>query len=134
SRSVKDRVGIPSVKAEFDKNEMKSMTLSNEVDSLSMYSLKLIKTASPSITKALISDDGNYLFAYKQVEKRKDKDLVKEDRLEVWNLHPKKPSFLGMQINTLYDFFMIFVYMAGAAALILFVIHKWLLKKMHGVR
>lgn len=134
SRSVKDRVGIPSVKAEFDKNEVKSMTLSNEVDSLSMYSLKLIKTASPSITKALISDDGNYLFAYKQVEKRKDKDLVKEDRLEVWNLHPKKPSFLGMQINTLYDFFMIFVYMAGAAALILFAIHKWLLKKMHGVR
>ncbi|MBE2245831.1 MAG: peptide MFS transporter [Candidatus Competibacteraceae bacterium] len=131
---VKNNIAITSVKAEFDKNIIKSMALANESDSISMYSLKLIKTANPSFEKALISDDGNFIFGYKQVEIKKGKEIIKEDRVEVWNLHPKKPSFLGMQINDLYDFFMIFVYMAGAAALILFIISKWLLKMMHGIR
>ncbi len=42
--------------------------------------------------------------------------------------------FLGIQILDLYDFFMIFVGMAGIASLILFVLSSRLLKMMHGVR
>jgi POT family proton-dependent oligopeptide transporter len=43
------------------------------------------------------------------------------------------PSFVGMQITNLYDFFIIFVVMSAAASAILFIIYKWLSKMMHGV-
>lgn len=40
------------------------------------------------------------------------------------------PSLLGYQVENLYDFFMIFVVMAGIAALILFALSSWLNKNM----
>jgi POT family proton-dependent oligopeptide transporter len=40
-------------------------------------------------------------------------------------------SVLGYQINNLYDFFMLFVIMAGAASLILFLLSGWLHRWMH---
>jgi len=40
-------------------------------------------------------------------------------------------SFLGYEMNTMYDFFMLFVVMAGVAALILFLLTKRLQKMMH---
>ncbi len=43
-------------------------------------------------------------------------------------------SFMGYQIANLNDFFMLFVYMAIIAAVILFLISKTLLRMMHGVR
>lgn len=43
-------------------------------------------------------------------------------------------SFIGFQITNLFDFFMIFVFMAGVAAVILFLLSSKLLKMMHGVR
>lgn len=43
-------------------------------------------------------------------------------------------NFVGIQITDLYDFFMIFVVMAGIASLILFFLSSRLLKMMHGVR
>jgi len=46
----------------------------------------------------------------------------------------KTTSFLGYQMNNLYDFFMLFVFMAGIASLILFVLTKRLQKMMHGLR
>jgi POT family proton-dependent oligopeptide transporter len=49
-------------------------------------------------------------------------------------LKPKKPMFLGMKIENLYNFFMIFVFMAGGASVVLFLLSKRLLKMMHGVR
>lgn len=42
-------------------------------------------------------------------------------------------SFLGFQITNLFDFFLLFIVMCGTAAVILFVISRWLEKKMHGV-
>lgn len=42
-------------------------------------------------------------------------------------------SFLGFQIETLFDFFMLFVVMAGAASVILFLISGMLKKMMQGV-
>ncbi|MEY4884856.1 MAG: hypothetical protein RL151_165 [Bacteroidota bacterium] len=38
----------------------------------------------------------------------------------------KTTSFLGYQMNTLYDFFMLFVVMSGVAARILFLLTRWL--------
>lgn len=45
----------------------------------------------------------------------------------------KAKSILGIQIETMSDFFMIFVVMSGIAALILFLLSKKLQKMMHGV-
>lgn len=42
--------------------------------------------------------------------------------------------FLGFEISSLYDFFMIFVVMSAIASLILFLLSKWLQKLMHGIR
>jgi POT family proton-dependent oligopeptide transporter len=43
-------------------------------------------------------------------------------------------SFLGFEIASLYDFFMLFVVMSGASAIVLFVLSRKLLDMMHGVR
>ncbi len=43
-------------------------------------------------------------------------------------------SVLGVQINSLYEFFMVFVVMAGAASIILFFLTRYLQKMMHGVK
>jgi POT family proton-dependent oligopeptide transporter len=48
-------------------------------------------------------------------------------------LYPEKgktTSFLGYQMNNLYDFFMLFVFMCGIAALLLFFLTKRLQKMM----
>lgn len=42
-------------------------------------------------------------------------------------------SFMGYTISNLYDFFMLFVFMAGVASIILFFLSKRLLKMMHGI-
>lgn len=45
------------------------------------------------------------------------------------------PSFLGMEIKNLYDFFMLFVLMAGVASILLYILASGPLKKMmHGIR
>jgi len=43
------------------------------------------------------------------------------------------PTFVGMQITNLYDFFIIFVVMSAVASGLLFLIYRWLSKMMHGV-
>jgi POT family proton-dependent oligopeptide transporter len=45
----------------------------------------------------------------------------------------KEKVLLGFRIETMYDFFMIFVIMSGIAALILFLLSKKLRQMMHGV-
>ena len=40
----------------------------------------------------------------------------------------------GFEINSLHRYFMIFVIMSGIAAIILFALNKFLIKKMHGVK
>lgn len=44
------------------------------------------------------------------------------------------PTFVGVTIHNLYEFFMVFVTLSGAAAIILFLISGILKKMMHGVR
>ena len=46
----------------------------------------------------------------------------------------KAKQFMGFPITDLNDFFMLFVYMSGAAAILLFLLSKWLQKLMHGVK
>jgi proton-dependent oligopeptide transporter, POT family len=44
----------------------------------------------------------------------------------------KTTSFLGYEMNNMYDFFMLFVFMAGAASVILFLLSRQLQRMMHG--
>jgi POT family proton-dependent oligopeptide transporter len=46
----------------------------------------------------------------------------------------KEKSFLGIKINDLYSFFMLFVYLAGGASIVLFFLSKLLVKMMKGVK
>lgn len=51
-------------------------------------------------------------------------------------LYPKDgntTAFLGYQMNNLYDFFMLFVFMGGIAGIILLLLSKKLQKMMHGI-
>lgn len=135
--TAKDNIQVFT--ADYQLSDKKDQITSFSADSskreLSVYHLKLIRTVSAKFDNALLSRDGKFILGYKK-ENKKNIDGAEQvvEQVEIWNLQPEKPSFLGMKINTLYDFFMIFVYMSGAAALILFVIHKWLLGRMHGVR
>jgi proton-dependent oligopeptide transporter, POT family len=123
-RSPKENMMLPVLSITTNKNKLESFELkvgaSTEV---SMYPIKLIKTNFGKFNNAVISEDGQFIVTAKD-----------SDSIDLWNLHPKKPKFLGMTIDNLYDFFMIFVYMAGAAAIILFIISKRLLGMMHGIK
>ena len=77
----------------------------------------------------------NELLTIEKIEKKQDDGTFKTiSNAQVWNLKPEKPTFAGFQVNTLYDFFMIFVVMAGAASVFLFFLSKRLLVLMNGIR
>lgn len=54
--------------------------------------------------------------------------------LKVYSLNPVKPKFMGFEITGLYEFFMLFVIMAGVASIILFLLSSRMVRMMHGVR
>jgi POT family proton-dependent oligopeptide transporter len=100
---------------------------------LSAFQLKQIVGSKPKFNFAtFMSEDGKILYVLKnEAGKKGNPD---SNTLEVWNLSPKKPVFVGMEIKNLYDFFMIFVLMAGGASIILFLLSGRLLKLMNGIR
>lgn len=55
-------------------------------------------------------------------------------QLAALNLPSHYPTFFGFTIHNLYEFFMVFVILPGAAAVLLFLISGILKKAMHGVR
>ncbi len=103
-------------------------------EAISVFHLKVIKSNNKYLDRALLIDNGQKLLTHDSIDVVENKVAKKVERMQVWNLHPNKPSFMGMQISTLYDFFMIFVFMAGAASVFLFFLSKRLLKLMNGVR
>jgi len=100
---------------------------------VSDFTLKLIVGSKPKFHFAhFLNKEGNKLAIIKyEVGKKNEKDTKV---VEIWNIKPEKPSFLGMKIENLYNFFMIFVFMAGTASIILFLLSKKLLVMMHGVK
>lgn len=100
---------------------------------VSEFHMKQIVGSNPKFAYAAFqSEDGNMLYVVKNVKGKKGKP--DSNTIEVWNLKPEKPVFMGMKIENLYNFFMIFVFMAGGASIILFLLSNRLLKMMHGVR
>lgn len=71
-------------------------------------------------------------IVFSEIKDTEQKKLI-QGELESKQLENPK-SFLGYQISSLYDFFMLFVFMAGAASIVLFFLSRRLLKMMHGIR
>ena len=103
---------------------------------ISVFHLKVIKSNNKYFDRAVLLNDTT-LITHDSVDVVTNIDGVKkatkEERLQTWNLKPEKPTFF-VKIETLYDFFMLFVFMAGAASLVLFFLSGRLLKMMNGVR
>jgi len=117
-----------------------SVSVDSVKKDISVYAMKVIKSNNRNFNRVLLTDvkdgDNSYpaIITHDSVEVVVNRVSTKKEVVQVWNLKPKKPSFLGMQISTLYDFFMLFVYMAGIASIILFFLSKKLLSMMGGVR
>lgn len=122
------------IEAKEKKDSLVSISITNELkQKVSDYTMKLIVGSKPKFNYAkFVNEDESLLYVMKYEKGKKNEADVK--KLEVWNIKPEKPSFLGVQIENLYNFFMIFVFMAGTASVILFLISKKLLKMMHGVK
>jgi POT family proton-dependent oligopeptide transporter len=103
---------------------------------ISVFHLKVIKSNNKYFDRALLLNDTT-LITHDSVDVVTNVDGVKkatkEERLQTWNLKPEKPTFF-VKIENLYDFFMLFVIMAGAASIVLFFLSSRLLKMMNGVR
>lgn len=101
---------------------------------VSIFHMKLIRGLNKNFTSAVLISDNELLTVEKVDKKQEDGTFKTISNAQVWNLKPEKPSFAGFQVNTLYDFFMIFVVMAGAASVFLFFLSKRLLVLMNGIR
>lgn len=116
---------------------IKTDSLSKEV---SVYLMKVIKSTNKNADHAYLADikteKGTItaLVTHDSTEVVVNKKATKKEVIQVWNLKPVKPSFLGFQITNLYEFFMLFVFMAGIASVILFLLSGKLVKMMGGVR
>jgi hypothetical protein len=103
---------------------------------ISVFHLKVIKSNNKYFDRAMLLNDTT-LITHDSVDVVTNvngvKTATKEERLQTWNLKPEKPTFF-VKIETLYDFFMLFVFMAGAASIVLFFLSGKLLKMMNGVR
>ncbi len=121
--SPREEISLPVVDVQYDKNNLQSLKATGQNANVSVYALKLIKNNHGKFAKAGVTADGRYIVGNRDNKK-----------IDIWNLQPDRPKFLGFAINDMFDFFMIFFYMAATAGVTLFVISKWLLKKMHGLR
>ncbi len=106
---------------------------------ISVFHLKVIKSNNKYFDRAMLLNDTT-LITHDSVDVVTNvngvKTATKQERLQTWNLKPEKPFFIhhDFKIVTLYDFFMLFVFMAGAASIVLFFLSGKLLKMMNGVR
>ena len=140
SAEIKSNTNLPLVNLKTVKSisnnaldSIVSIDSASNTAAISNFHLKLIKIANSNFDRAVLIDKGNKLITHEITEKVVNKVPLKITKLQIWNLKPEKPTFVGLQINNLYDFFMVFVFMAGASSVILFFLSKRLLKMMHGI-
>lgn len=83
--------------------------------------------------ESVTEKDGTKVIPFDRLTFSKIDNKIIQNNLEKQQMENPK-TFMGYQISTLYDFFMLFVFMAGAASVILFFLSKMLLKMMHGIK
>lgn len=111
-----------------------------------------VKKATPADTVKVIDEKGkpvevkfsdikfDRLFA--EVKDKNDKKtintnakIIQEKKIEfAKKAVNKEKSFIGIKITDLKSFFWLFVYLAGGSAIILFILSKFLVKMMNGVK
>ncbi|HLP55425.1 MAG TPA: peptide MFS transporter [Fluviicola sp.] len=70
-----------------------------------------------------------------EAQTKANEKIVQETKIAfAKNAVNKEKSFIGIKITDLKSFFWLFVYLAGGAAIILFLLSRLLVKMMHGVR
>ncbi|MBI1221722.1 MAG: MFS transporter [Bacteroidetes bacterium] len=133
-QALKDSAALPVVQIEYNENgDPFAFRRGEGTVNASVYHLYLIRTMNKNIKDAMVTEDGKHLVVNSVDEDRIDGEIVKHQGVEVYDTRPSKPTFMGQPVKNLYDFFMIFVYLAGAASILLFLIRKFLLKRMHGI-
>jgi POT family proton-dependent oligopeptide transporter len=78
----------------------------------------------------------NHLFAHTKDETVKEAQqvIIQQEKINYAKLAVnKEKSFFGLEIKELKSFFLLFVYLAGGASIILFFLSKLLVKMMNGV-
>lgn len=96
-----------------------------------------IKILPEDFEKSVSEKDGVEVMPFDKIafSEIKDKNLKEGIQRELEPKQMENPkTFLGYRISNLYDFFMLFVFMAGAASVVLFFLSRRLLKMMHGIR
>jgi POT family proton-dependent oligopeptide transporter len=101
---------------------------------VSIFHMKLIKGLNKNFNHAVLISENELLTIERNEKKQEDGSFKTEAKAQVWNLKPEKPMFAGFKVETLYDFFMLFVVIAGAASVFLFFLSKRLLVLMNGIR
>ncbi|AZZ59413.1 peptide MFS transporter [Riemerella anatipestifer] len=87
--------------------------------------------------KNVVQIDGQNMIPFDKITVAdiKNEDLKQNIKLEIEKAQVvKEKSFLGFKVASLYDFFMLFVFMSGISSVILFLLSKYLVKMMHGVK
>lgn len=87
--------------------------------------------------ESIMEKDGTKVIPFDKIifSRIEDKTLKSEVQTSLEKQQIENPkTFMGYQISNLYDFFMLFVFMAGVASVILFFLSKRLLAMMYGVR
>lgn len=100
------------------------------------HTLQLLPENFASSESGEVASDSKETISFDKLafSKIQDQELKKEVRMELEKQQIENPkNFLGYKISNLYDFFMLFVFMAGAASVILFFLSKRLVKLMEGV-
>ena len=121
--------------ASEDTDVVTSIAIQNEnVPAIEAHKLKQITQVGKTTKFSVgVSKDGNTAYVLKMTP-----DEIKKEQMnvafEVWDLNPKKPSIFGQEIKNLYEFFVVFIILAGVASVLLFFLSKTLLKMMHGLR
>lgn len=87
--------------------------------------------------ESLQEKDGMKVIPFEKINfsKIEDQSLKTEVRGSLEKQQIENPkNFIGYKITSLFDFFMLFVFMAGISSVILFFLSRRLIKMMHGVR
>jgi proton-dependent oligopeptide transporter, POT family len=125
-KTVVEKQGVKINSIQFDST--------SKLGYVSVFHMKLINGLNKNFKHAVLISD-NHLLTIEKIEKKQDDGSFKTiAKAQVWNLKPEKPVFAGFKVETLYDFFMLFVVIAGAASVFLFFLSKRLLVLMNGIR
>ena len=100
------------------------------------YTLQLLPENFVSAETVKVEPEAKATIPFDKISfsKIENSELKGQVRIELEKQQIENPkSFLGYQISNLYDFFMLFVFMAGVASIVLFFLSKRLVKLMEGV-